>query len=68
MSTIDLTADDISCAHCKNTIEHDLGGTPGVEGVEVDVDTKTVHVTYDEGQTDEAALRSKLDEIGYPAA
>lgn len=67
MSTLDLTADDISCAHCKNTIEHDLSETPGVQQVEVDIDTKTVHIAFDDTETDAAAIKAKLDQIGYPA-
>ncbi len=67
MSTLDLTANDISCAHCKNTIEHALGGTPGVQQVEVDIDTKTVHVAFDDAEIDAATIRAKLDDIGYPA-
>ncbi|MDA8284284.1 MAG: cation transporter [Actinomycetota bacterium] len=68
MSILDLTANDISCAHCKNTIERDLGGTPGVQQVEVDIDTKTVHVAFDDAEIDAATIRAKLDDIGYPVA
>lgn len=67
MSTLDLTAADISCAHCKNTIEHDLSETPGVQQVEVDIDAKTVHIAFDDAETDVAAIKAKLDQIGYPA-
>ncbi len=68
MNTLDVTAADISCDHCKRHIEQDLAEVPGVRSVLVDVATKAVHVDYDGAETDEAALRSKLDEIGYPAS
>ncbi|HQU33957.1 MAG: heavy-metal-associated domain-containing protein [Candidatus Dormibacteria bacterium] len=67
MTTLDLVADDISCGHCKASIESDLGQRPGVHGVEVDIDTRTIHVTYDEDQTSTEAIKAILAEIGYPA-
>ncbi len=68
MSTIDLTATDISCAHCKTSIEDDLGHTPGVQSVEVDIDTKAVNVTFDDTEITPDAIRARLNDIGYPAA
>ena len=63
MDTVELSAPDISCAHCKCkvTIEKSLGGTP-----EVDVDTKAVRVTYDRTVTDPDVLRVMLAGLGYP--
>ena len=67
MAHATLIAPDISCAHCKSTIESGLGGKPGVQRVEVDVEARSVALDYDESQTDEAALRDELDALGYPA-
>ena len=67
-TTIDLTADDISCAHCKNSIENDLGQTLGVSSVDVDIDTKVVHVVFDDAEITPEAIRAKLTDIGYPPA
>ncbi|MDA8278809.1 MAG: heavy-metal-associated domain-containing protein [Actinomycetota bacterium] len=66
MDTAELSVPDISCAHCKVTIEKSLGGTPGVVWVEVDVDTKAVRVTYDRAVTDQDVLRAMLADLGYP--
>ncbi len=68
MSILDLTAKDISCEHCKMTIESTLGSTSGVRTVEVDVASKAVHVVYDDSETSSEAIRSKLDEVGYPTS
>ncbi len=68
MKTLAVTAPDISCEHCKRSIEHDLAGAPGVRQVTVDVDTKAVRVDYDETETDDQALRAVLTDIGYPPA
>jgi copper chaperone len=68
MAQLTVTAPDISCAHCKMTIEKELAGSPGVRGVAVDVDTRQVRVDYDESATSDGSLRERLAEIGYPVA
>ncbi len=68
MSTLEVTAPDISCEHCQHTIEHDLGGVPGVRKVVVDIDAKRVRLDYDGAETTPEVLRSKLVDIGYPPA
>lgn len=68
METITLTAPDISCAHCKSTIEREVSGMSGVDGVQVDVDSREVRVTFHPDQTSRAAIVARLDEEGYPVA
>ncbi len=68
MSTLEVTAPDISCEHCKRSIEHDLGTAPGVRRVVVDVGTQRVRLDYDAAETSPEALRSTLAGIGYPPA
>ena len=41
------TVADMTCNHCKETIETALGGLQGVTATVVDVDAKTVTVTGD---------------------
>lgn len=66
METITLTAPDISCAHCKMTIEREVGGMAGVDGCQVDVDSRQVRVTFNPSQTSPAQIAQRLDEEGYP--
>lgn len=68
MATLELTAPDISCGHCKSTIENDLGTAPGIDCVDVEIDSKTVHVVFDDTRTDAQSVRDKLADIGYPAS
>ncbi|WJW74854.1 heavy-metal-associated domain-containing protein [Thiohalobacter sp. IOR34] len=57
---------NVKCGGCAKTIQDGLGGLPGVEGVEVEVDSGTVTVS---GNTlERAALAAKLAELGYPEA
>lgn len=58
---------NISCHHCTNTIEMEVGELAGVESVAADVDTKRVTVTWDDPASwDE--IESLLEEINYPPA
>ena len=66
-ATVELTAPDISCAKCRENIEGDLAGEPGIQQVSVDVDARRVHIAYDPERTSPAQLRARLSEIGYPA-
>jgi copper chaperone len=66
MAQTTLVAPDISCGHCKSTIESGMGRAPGVRRVEVDVDARRVSLDWDPEQTDEDALRGEMAELGYP--
>jgi copper chaperone CopZ len=68
METVTLTAPDISCEHCKATIEREIGGLHGVGAVAVDVPSQHVTVSYDPTQLDETDIVAKLDDEGYPVA
>jgi copper chaperone len=54
----------ISCAHCKEAIEREVGAVPDVAGVEVDVDAKRVVVAGG----DDTAIRAAIDDAGYDVA
>jgi copper chaperone CopZ len=55
----------MSCGHCVNAITTEVNTVPGVEGVEIDLETKIVTV---HGDTDDAAVRAAIDEAGYEIA
>ena len=53
------------CGHCKQAVANELEAVSGVEGVDVDLDTKLVTVR---GQSlDGATLVAAIDEAGYDA-
>ena len=66
-AAIEVTAHDISCAKCKDNIEGDLSGEPGIQQVSVDVGARRVRIGYDPERTSPAQLRERLSAIGYPA-
>jgi copper chaperone len=56
----------IHCAHCAMSIREEVSEVAGVEGVDVDLDSKVVTISgYD---LDDAALRAAIVEAGYEAA
>jgi copper chaperone CopZ len=56
---------EISCNHCKASIEGALRGQPGVEAADVDIEAKTVRV---DGSISERDVEDALGKIGYDIA
>ncbi|MDQ6614504.1 MAG: cation transporter [Actinomycetota bacterium] len=65
MPTRTYSVPDISCDHCKQTIEGEVGKVEGVDLVEVDVSAKSVHVA---GAAADEAIRSAIEEAGFDIA
>lgn len=63
MSTLTYNVPGVSCAHCQAAIAEEVGALPGVEAVDVDLETKIVAVTGD--PLDEEAIVAAIDEAGY---
>ncbi len=63
-----LSVPDISCEHCVRAINGALGGLAGVEQVETDIPSKTVHLRYHPDQLSMQQIESTLDEEGYTVA
>ena len=63
-ATTTYSVPEISCGHCKSTIEGAVHGLAGVDRVEVDVDAKTVTVAGGDGDTVVAAI----EDAGYDVA
>jgi copper chaperone len=59
-----ITVKGMTCGHCVSAVQKEIGGLPGVTGVEVELDTGTVLVTADP-PPDAAALRAAVDAAGY---
>jgi copper chaperone len=59
-----LSIPDMSCGHCKATIEHALAAVPGTRDVRVDLATRSVTVG---GDAATGALLDALQAAGYPA-
>lgn len=67
MTTETLNVPDISCDHCKTSIEGAVAVVDGVAQVTVDVPARTVEVTYD-GDATRSAIVDAIEEQGYEVA
>ena len=68
MEHVTLAVPEISCDHCKNTIEGALNQIDGVSRSDVSVESKTVTVSFDDGVTDVEAIRAAIENEGYDVA
>lgn len=66
MRELTYTVAGMSCGHCKAAVTEEVEQVTGVEGVDVDLDTKLV-VVRGENLSDDA-VRAAIREAGYEAA
>lgn len=65
MSELTFNVPEISCAHCKQTIEREVAALDGVTRVEVDIGDKQVTV---DGSPARDAVVAAIDRAGYRVA
>lgn len=58
---------DMHCDACINTITKTLTNNGNISGVQCDLSTKEVKVTYDDGKINTDEILDLLDMIGYSA-
>lgn len=68
MKQITLDVPDISCNHCKMSIEGAVNELAGIEQAEVDIPGRTVDVSYNDAAVDRAAIVDAIEAIGYEVA
>jgi copper chaperone len=56
---------DIHCDHCASSIEGAVGAIEGVEKVKVQIDERTVDVTYDDAAVEVDAIVTAIEGQGY---
>ena len=59
-----FTVPEISCGHCKDTIESTLSKVESIESVSVDIEKKSVEV-FSSSDFDMINVSQLLDEQGY---
>ena len=67
MTQVTLQVPDISCNHCKMSIEGAVGELDGVAKVEVAIDERKVDVSFD-SPTDITAVVAAIEAQGYEVA
>ena len=61
------TVTGMTCEHCVASVTEEVSEIPGVDGVQVVLDSGTVTVTSS-GPIDDAAVRAAVEEAGYRLA
>lgn len=67
-TTSTLKVDGMKCQNCANRVEKTVSSLPGVYDVAVDLDAKTVALTYDSAQINRSSLAAAIDNLGYKVA
>lgn len=68
MTSMTLSVPDISCGHCKTSIEGAIGELTGIETVEVSIDERTVDVSFDADALGPDAIVAAIEGQGYEVA
>ncbi len=56
---------DIHCDHCASSIEGAVGAIVGVEKVKVQIEERTVDVTYDDASVELDSIVTAIEGQGY---
>lgn len=67
MTTTVISVPEVHCGHCVSSIEGALKPMTGVSDAKVDLDSKSVTVTYDESVQHDAIVKA-IEEQGYAVA
>lgn len=53
------------CQNCVKKVKENISFEKGVKALDVNLEKKTVTVTYDPAKTDEATLKKAIEKLGY---
>jgi copper ion binding protein len=68
MTERNLFVPDISCDHCKTSIEGTVSELDGVASVIVDIPARRVEVSFDESEVSLDRIIEVMGDIGYEVA
>ncbi len=68
MTQINFSVPDISCDHCKHSIEEAVSALAGVESVEVGIESKVVAVDFDDASISPDQIATAIEGQGYEVA
>ncbi|MFK2824760.1 copper chaperone CopZ [Bacillus sp. B190/17] len=65
MEQVTLNVQGMSCGHCVNSIEGNVGQLNGVESVKVHLDKKTVGVSFNPEVVSIKDITNEIEEQGF---
>lgn len=60
-----LTVNGMSCEHCKTAVKNALNALSGISNVIVNLDEKTVDLSYDESEVTVDEIKEAIEAQGY---
>jgi len=66
LTVLNYNIPNVSCGHCKTTIEHEVGKLSGVASVNVDVNSRQATIKLAPPPSTKAEIEALLANIGYP--
>lgn len=60
-----IKVEGMSCMHCQLRVKKAVEAVEGVQGADVNLQTKQVTVDYEEGKTNLEKVRAAIREAGY---
>ena len=68
MTTETFSVPEVHCGHCKSSIEGAVGAVGGGSAVEVDIEGRSVEVSWDEASVGADSIVAAIEEQGYSVA
>ncbi len=68
MTDITLSVPDISCNHCKMSIEGAVKELTGIDSATVDIEGRSVAISFEEASQTHDAIVAAIEEQGYEVA
>ena len=68
MTQVTLNVPDISCGHCKMSIEGAVNGLSGIKSAVVDIEARTVAIAFDDAAQTLETVVNAIEEQGYDVA
>ncbi|MEE3951956.1 copper chaperone CopZ [Peribacillus frigoritolerans] len=65
MENVTLNVSGMSCGHCVNAVEGNVGKLSGVESVKVHLETGKVDVAFDKEKVSLEKIKETIDDQGY---
>lgn len=65
MEQVTLNVQGMSCGHCVNSIEGEVGKLKGVQSVKVHLDQGKVDVTFDSNAMNLKEIKDVIEDQGY---
>ncbi len=65
MEKITLNVEGMSCGHCINAIENNVGKLQGVSSVKANLDSGAVEVVFNTSEVSIDTIKETIDDQGY---